>query len=59
MVVINEKLDLAASKGIVEACYSMPIFTIVVTLKKKMLKTRIKVTFNIDHCSVEPIQCLS
>ena len=42
MVVINEKLDLVASKGIVEACYSMPIFTIVVTLKKKCLKQELK-----------------
>ena len=58
MVGINERFDLTASKEIVEACYSMSISR-KKKLGKKMLKTTIKVTFNIEGRTVESMQCLS
>ena len=58
VVGINERFDLKASKEIVETCYWMLIFR-KKKLGEKMLKTTIKVTFNIENRSVEPILCLS
>ena len=58
MVGKNERFDLTASKEIVEACYSMPISR-KKELGKRMLKTTIKITFNIEDRAVESMQCLS
>ena len=55
MIGINERFDLTASKEIVEACYSMPV-----SRKnepgKKILKTTINITFNIEDRMVESMQ---
>ena len=58
MVGINERLDLTALGSVVEACYSMPTSR-KEELGKKILKTTIKVTFNIEDCMLESMQCLS
>ena len=58
MVAINERFDLTASKEIVVACYSMQISR-KKDIGKKILKTTIKVTFNIEDRTVESMQCLS
>ena len=58
MVGINERFDLTASKEIADACYSMPISR-KKELGKRMLKTTIKVTFNIEDHTVESMECLS
>ena len=48
MVGINQRFDLAASKEIVEACYSMPISR-KKKRGKKMLKTTIIATLTIEY----------
>ena len=58
MVGINERFDLTFSEEIVEACYSMSISR-KKELGKKMLKTTVKVTFNIEERTFESMQCLS
>ena len=58
MVAINERFDLTASKEIVVTCYSMQISR-KKDIGKKILKTTIKVTFNIEDRTVESMQCLS
>ena len=58
MVGLNNRFDLTPSKGIIAACYSMPISR-KKELGKKMLKITIKVTFNIEDHMVESMQCLS
>ena len=52
IVGVNKRFDLTASKEIVEACYSMPISR-EKEPGKKMLKTTIKVTFNIEDRTFE------
>ena len=58
MVSGNERFELMTSKEVIEASYAMPI-TRRKELAKKMIKTSIKVTFNIEDRTVESIQCLS
>lgn len=58
MAAINERFYLTSSKEIIEAHYSMPISR-KKELRKKMLKTTNKVTFNIEDGTVESMLCLS
>ena len=58
IVGINERFVLTALKEILEACYSMTISR-EEEHGKKMLKTAIEVTFNIEDRTVESMQRLS
>ena len=57
MVGIDEWFDITGSIEIIEVCYSMPM-----SPKKeggkKMLKTTVHLTFNIEDHTVESMQCL-
>ena len=58
MVDINKRLDLTNLKELIEACYLMSISR-KKEVEKKMPKTTIKVTFNIEDHTIESMQCLS
>ena len=54
---IDERLDITGSIEIIEVCYSMPISP-KKERGKKMLKTTVHLTFNIEDHTVESMQCL-
>ena len=57
MVGIDERLDITSSIEIIEVCYSMPISP-KKERGKKILKTTVHLTFNIEDHTVESMQCL-